>query len=79
MALKQYKLLSTYLACDSGTSNDTPALGVSTLCEISSDTESPVVVSNDTEGPVRSKDPVAVVSGCAVDSVSGVKGAASRI
>lgn len=67
------------LACDSGTSSDTPALGVSTLCDMSSDTDSPVVVSSDTDGPVRSNDAVAVVSGGAVDSVSGVKGAVSNI
>lgn len=68
-----------YLACDSGTSNETPALGVSTLCEMSRETERPVVVSSDTEGPVRSNEAVAVVSGWAVDSVSGVSGAASSM
>lgn len=46
---------------------------------MSRETESPVVVSSDTEGPVRSKEGVAVVSGCAVLSVSGVCGAASSM
>lgn len=46
---------------------------------MSNDTERPVVVSRETEGPVRSNEAVAVVSGCAVDSVSGVKGAASKM
>lgn len=72
----------THQGCDSGTSSETAALGVSTLCEMSSDTDRPVVVSSDTEAAVRSSEPVAVVSGCAVDSVSGVCGvcgAASRM
>lgn len=72
-------LYLTYLACDSNTSIDRPALGVSPLCDISSETDNPVVVSSDTEGPVRSKDAVAVVSGWTVVSVSGVSNAASSM
>lgn len=57
------------LLCDSGTSNDTPALGVSILWDISNEIDCPVVVSNDIGPAEDSEGPVLVVS------VSGVNGA----